>query len=110
MIGVLERRNRTLLDIVQSMTSFSKLLISFWGYVLETSACVLNILPGKFLASIPYEMWKGKKMDFSYFRVSGCPTHVKKQDTYKLELKTKFCRFVRYLKETSGYYFYRPEE
>ena len=34
--GVAERRNRTLLDMVRSMLSYSSLPISFWGYALET--------------------------------------------------------------------------
>ena len=110
MNGVSERRNRTLLDMVRSMMSFSKLPMSLWGYALETTARVLNVLPRKFVASTPYEIWKGKKPDFSYFRVWGCPAHIKKYDTDKLESKTEFCRFVGYPKETSGYYFYRSEE
>ena len=36
--GVLERRNRTLLDMVHSMMSFADLPLSFWGYALETAA------------------------------------------------------------------------
>ena len=67
MNGVLERRNRTLLDMVRSMMSFSKLPISLWEYALETAARVLNVLPRKSVASTPYEIWKGKKPDFSYF-------------------------------------------
>ena len=100
MNGVSERRNRTLLDMVRSMMSFSKLLISLWGYALETIARVLNVLPRKSVASTPYEIWNGKKPNFSYFRVWGCPTHVKKHDTNKLESRTEFCRFVGYPKET----------
>ena len=110
MNGVSERRNRTLLDMVRSMMSFSKLPISLWGYALETAARVLNVLPSKSVAYTPYEIWKGKKPDFSYFRVWGCPAHVKKHDTDKLELRTELCKFVGYPKETIGYYFYRPEE
>src|SRR3954464_4797583 len=34
--GVSERRNRTLLDMVQSMISRTDLPLSFWGYALET--------------------------------------------------------------------------
>ena len=56
MNGVLERRNHTLLDMVQSMISFSKLPISLWRYALETAVCVLNVLPSKFVASTPYEI------------------------------------------------------
>ena len=96
MNGVSERRNRILLDMVRSMMSFSKLLISIWGYALETAVHVLNVLPSKSVASTPYEIWKGKNPDFSYFRVWGCPAHVKKHDTYKLESKTEFYKFVGY--------------
>ena len=110
MNGVSKRRNRTLLDMLRSMITFSKPPISLWGYALETTARVLNILPSKSVASTPYEIWKGKKPDFSYFRVWGCLAHVKKHDTDKLESRTELCKFVGYPKETIGYYFYRPEE
>ena len=96
--------------MVRSMMSFSKLPISLWGYALETAARVLNVLLRKSVASTPYEIWKGKKPDFSYFRVWGCLAHVKKHDTEKLESRTELCRFVGYPKETIGYHFYRPEE
>ena len=92
------------------MMSFSKFPISIWGYALEIATCVLNILPRKSIASTPYEIWKGKKLDFSYFRVWGCQAHVKKHDTYKLESRTELCKFVKYPRETIGYYFYPVEE
>ena len=52
MNGVLERRNRTLLDMVRSMMSFLKLPLSLWGYVLETTTRVLNVLLSKSVASL----------------------------------------------------------
>ena len=45
--GVSERRNRTLLDMVQSMMSFTDLPLLFWGYALETAAFTLNRAPSK---------------------------------------------------------------
>ena len=110
MNGVSERRNRTLFDMVRSMMMFLKLPISLWGYVLETATRVLNILPSKSVASTADEIWKGKKLDFSYFRVWGCPAHVKKHDTDKLESRTELCKFLGYPREMIGYYFYGPEE
>ena len=92
------------------MMSFSKLLISLWGYALGTTPCVLNVLPRKSVTSTPYEMWKGNKSDFFYFRVWCCPALVKKYDRYKLESKTELCKFSRYPKGKIGYYFYHPEE
>ena len=42
--GVAERRNRTLLDMVRSMLSYSSLPISFWGYALDTATYLLNLM------------------------------------------------------------------
>ena len=36
--GLFERHNRTLLDMVRSMMSLTDLILSFWGYPLETAA------------------------------------------------------------------------
>nr|GEX59040.1 hypothetical protein [Tanacetum cinerariifolium] len=58
---VAERRNRTLLDLVRSMMSRATLPISFWGYTLETTAHILNLLPTKKVSKTPFEMWKGKQ-------------------------------------------------
>ena len=44
---VVERRNRTLLDMVRSMMSYSTLPNSFWGYALQTAADILNVVPSK---------------------------------------------------------------
>jgi transposase InsO family protein len=45
--GVSERRNQTLLDMVQSMMSQLNLPLSFWGYALETVAFTLNRVSSK---------------------------------------------------------------
>ncbi|CAD6263893.1 unnamed protein product [Miscanthus lutarioriparius] len=57
--GMSERRNRTLLDMVRSMTSQSDLPLSFWGYALETAAFTLNRVPSKSVVKTPHEMWTG---------------------------------------------------
>ena len=54
MNGVSERRNHTLLDMVRSMMSFSKLPISLWRYAHETPVRVLKVLPRKSVGSTPY--------------------------------------------------------
>ena len=41
--GVSECCNHILLDMVRPMTSLTNLLLSFWGYALETAAFTLNI-------------------------------------------------------------------
>ncbi|TYK01836.1 gag/pol protein [Cucumis melo var. makuwa] len=59
--GVLERRNRTLLDMVRSMISFAQLPDSFWEYALETAIYILNNVPSKSVSEKPYKLWKGRK-------------------------------------------------
>ena len=59
--GVSEHRNRTLLDMVQSMMSLTDLPQSFWGYALETAAFTINKAPPKSVEMTPYELWFGKE-------------------------------------------------
>ena len=54
--GVAERRNRTLLDMVKSMMSYSTLPISFWGYALNTAMYLLNLVPSKSVPKTPVEL------------------------------------------------------
>ncbi|GJS78066.1 zinc finger, CCHC-type containing protein [Tanacetum coccineum] len=70
--GVLERRNRTLLDMVCSMMSQTTLPKSFWDYVVETVARILNMIPTKKVEKIPYKVWHGQALKLSYLKVWGC--------------------------------------
>ena len=59
--GVAERRNRTLLDMMRSMFSYSSLPSSFWGYALQTAMYILNVVPSKSVPKTPLELWNGCK-------------------------------------------------
>ncbi|KAA0059674.1 retrovirus-related pol polyprotein from transposon tnt 1-94 [Cucumis melo var. makuwa] len=74
--GVLERRNRTLLDMVCSMMSLAQLPDSFWGYALETTIYILNNVLSKSVSETPYELWKGRKGSLCHFRIWRCLAHV----------------------------------
>ena len=54
--GVAERRNRTLLELVSSMMSYASLPVSFWGYALETTQYLLNLVPFKVIFTTPKEL------------------------------------------------------
>src|SRR3954470_16446165 len=77
-IGVYERHNRTLLDIVQSIMSLTDLPLSFWGYALETAAFTLNRAPSKSVETTLYELWFSKKPKLSFLKVWGCNAYVNK--------------------------------
>ncbi|KAL0439089.1 UNVERIFIED_CONTAM: hypothetical protein Slati_2391900 [Sesamum latifolium] len=62
---------------------FYKIVPILLGYALETAAKLLNIAPSKSVPQTPYEIWHGKSASY---------------------------KFVRYPKETAGYYFYDPIE
>ncbi|GJX99228.1 retrotransposon protein, putative, ty1-copia subclass [Tanacetum coccineum] len=110
---VSERRNRTLLDMVQSMMSQTTLPKSFWDYALETATHILNMVPTKMVEKTPYEVWHGQAPKLSYLKVWGCEVLVKR-DTLtkpnKLEPRPIKYIFLGYPKETMGYSFYYPPE
>ncbi|KAL0405709.1 UNVERIFIED_CONTAM: Retrovirus-related Pol polyprotein from transposon TNT 1-94, partial [Sesamum latifolium] len=78
------------------------------GYALDTAAKLLNIAPSKSVPQMPYEIWHGKPASYKYLRVWGSPAYVKRLVGDKLDLRSSLCRFIGYMKETAGYYFYDP--
>ncbi|GJR92673.1 retrotransposon protein, putative, ty1-copia subclass [Tanacetum coccineum] len=106
--AVMERRNRTLLDMVRSMMNLTTLPKSFWGYAIESAARILNMVPTKKVVRTPYEIWHGKAPKLSYLRVWGYEALVKQDTPDKLDPRSIKCIFVGYPKETMGYYFYYP--
>jgi hypothetical protein len=72
-----ERRNQTSLDMVRSMMSQLDLLLSFWGYALETAAFTLNRVLSKSVVKTPYEMWTGKSPSLSFLKIWGYEVYVK---------------------------------
>ena len=92
------------------MMSLTGLLLSFWGYALETAAFMLNRAPSKSVEMTPYELWFGKKPKLSFLKVWGCDTYVKKLQLDKLEPKSEKCVFIGYPKEIVGYTFYHRSE
>ena len=69
MNGVVERRNRTLKDMVKSMISHSNLPKSLWGEALKTTAYIFNRVPTKATTKTPYELWTGKKPSLKHLHI-----------------------------------------
>ena len=53
---VAKRMNRTLLDMVRSMMSYGSLPSNFWGYALETTQYILNLVSSKMVPTTPKEL------------------------------------------------------
>ena len=54
--SIAERQNRTLMDMVRSMLSNSKLPLSLWMYALKTAVYLLNRVPNKAVPKTPFEL------------------------------------------------------
>ena len=68
--GVVERKNRTLQEMARTMLNENNLPKYFWAEAVNTSCYVLNrILLRPILKKTPYELWKNKKPNISYFKV-----------------------------------------
>jgi hypothetical protein len=105
-----KQRNRTLLDMVRLMISQTNLLLSFWGYALETVVFTLNRVSTKSVERAPYEIWTRKHPGLSFLKVWGCEAYVKCLMSDKLTLKLDKYFFVGYSREIKGYYFYNKAE
>jgi hypothetical protein len=108
---VAERRNRTLMDMVRSMLSYSTLPIDLWIESLKTDIHILNRVPSKSVSKTSYELWTAHKPSLNYIRVCGCPTEAKifNPNTGKLEPKTVSCYFIGYPEKSKGFRFYYPD-
>jgi transposase InsO family protein len=71
--GVVERKNRTLIDIERTMLDEYKTLDIFWCEAINTACYAINRLYlHKKLKKTSYELLTGNKPKVSYFRVFGC--------------------------------------
>ena len=75
--GVAERRNRTLMEMVRSMLSSSKLPKSLWIEALKTTTYILNQVPTKAIPKTPFELFKGWKPSLRHMLVWGYPSKVR---------------------------------
>ena len=69
--GVEERKNRTLLDMVHSMLSSSKLSKSLWIESPKTTTYILNQVRTKALPKTPFKLFKAWKPILKHIHVWG---------------------------------------
>ena len=82
--GVVERKNRTIMNMVRSMLSGKEVPKEFWPEAINWSIYVLNRSPTLAVKDItPEEAWSGIKPCVDHFRVFGCVAHVHMPDSKK---------------------------
>ena len=108
--GVAERRNRTLMDMVRSMTSVSNLPPNMWSEALKTAVYILNRAPSKSVPKTPFELWNGWKPSLNHVHIWGCQVEVRVYNPHerKLDPRTVSGFFIGYAEKSKGYRFYCP--
>ena len=71
--GVVERKNRTLIDMARIMLDEYKTSDNYWAKAINTACHAINCLYlHKYYKKTSYELLTGNKPKVSYFRVFGC--------------------------------------
>lgn len=75
---VVERRNRTVMEMAGALLKSMKILGRYWGEAVRYAVYLLNRLPTKKLGdSTPFEAWSGRKPSLGHLRVFGCVGHAR---------------------------------
>jgi transposase InsO family protein len=75
--GVVERKNRTLIDMARTMLGELKTPERFWSKVVNTACHAINrVYLHRLLKKTSYELLTGNKPNVSYFRVFGSKCYI----------------------------------
>src|SRR3990170_3925440 len=75
--GVVERKNRTLIEAARSMLTESGLPTSFWAEAIATACHTQNrSIYVKRHKKTSYEILRNRKPNIGYFHVFGCPVYI----------------------------------
>ncbi|KAJ9565815.1 hypothetical protein OSB04_001781 [Centaurea solstitialis] len=89
--GVVERRNRTLIEAARTMLADSKLPITFWAEAVNTACYVQNkVLVVKSKGKTPYELFEKKKPFIGFLKPFGCPCTILDTKTHLGKFESKY--------------------
>nr|GEW11427.1 retrovirus-related Pol polyprotein from transposon TNT 1-94 [Tanacetum cinerariifolium] len=103
--GVVERRNRTLVEAARTMLICANLPSFLWAKAIATACFIQNrsIIHKRF-DKTPYELINKRKPNIKFFRVFGCRCYLLNDydDVEKLKAKGDIRVFVGYSKESAA--------
>ncbi|KAA0032987.1 copia protein [Cucumis melo var. makuwa] len=109
--GVVERKNRTILNMARNMLKCKKMPKEFWAQAVECAVYLSNRSPTRSLWNkTPQQAWTGRKPSIGHLRVFGCMAyaHIPDQKRSKLDDKSEKYVFVGYDASSKGYKLYNP--
>nr|GFA37100.1 integrase, catalytic region, zinc finger, CCHC-type, peptidase aspartic, catalytic [Tanacetum cinerariifolium] len=107
--GVVERRNRTLVEAARTMLIFSHAPLFLWAEAIATACFTQNrsIIHCRFKKT-PYELINGRKSDISFLHIFGALCYPKndREDIGKLGAKHDIGFFIGYSADSCAYRVY----
>jgi len=107
--GVVERKNRTLVELARTMLNEYSLPKHLWAEAVNTACYVVNRVSIRaILNKTPYELWKGYKPKISHFRVFGSKCFVLDESPKVTKFDSKSIEgvFVGYAMSSKAYRIY----
>nr|GEX05687.1 retrovirus-related Pol polyprotein from transposon TNT 1-94 [Tanacetum cinerariifolium] len=110
--GVVERRNRTLVEAARTMLTFANLPLFLWAEDIATTCFIQNrsIIHKRF-DKTPYELMNKRKPNIKFFRVFGCRCYLLNdyEVVGKHKAKGDIGVFVGYSKESVAFRIYNKQ-
>ena len=108
--GVVERKNRSLEELARTMLNETNLPKYFWADAVNTACYVSNrVLIRPILKKTPYELFKWRKPNISYFHIFGCKCFILnngKDNLGKFDAKSDEGIFLGYSLNSKAYRIY----
>jgi len=93
--GVVERRNRSVMEMARSMLKSMKIPGKFWGEAVRHAVYLLNRLPTRPMGEqTPFEAMNGRKPHLGHVKVFGCLAHAKQTTPQLKKLDDRSQRLV----------------
>lgn len=111
--GIVERRNKTVMEMGRSFLKGRDLPAMFWGEAVRHTVYVLNRLPTRALTSVtPYEAWSHSKQDVACIQVFGYLGHMRISSQGMQKLDDRSMPVINLGREpgTKGYRLFNPDE
>lgn len=109
--GLIERENRTIVELARSMLQDMNLPKFLWAEAMHVAMYVLNLLPTKQNNNLsPFELWYKKKPNYEHLRVFGSVVYAKVPDATrkKWDAKARKYIFIGYTYTPENYKIFDP--
>ena len=91
LLGLVERKNRTLIDMARSMLSEYNVSQSFWAKAINMARyCSNHLYYHPLKEKTSYELLNGRKPNIVYFRIFGCKCYILKKGTRLSKFNKKY--------------------